>query len=360
MSSEFGMTLKVRLYGESHGAGVGAVAEGFPAGETVDLDALRTFMQRRRGGKAFSTARSEADEPRFLSGLTDGVLTGDALELFIENTTQRSGDYEKLRNIPRPSHADYPARAKYGDGIDLRGGGHFSGRLTAPLCAAGGIAMQLLARRGIRVGAHAAAIAGIDDRKFDPMSVEPSEFDAVASKAFPVLDDAAGERMQAAIAAARADLDSVGGVVECAVTGLPVGLGEPLCDGIENRLASAIFTLGAVRGIEFGDGFAASAMRGSEHNDGFVLRGGEVAVASNHAGGVLGGMATGAPLIFRVAFKPTPSIAKPQRSVDLAAREEVTLEIAGRHDPCIVPRAVPCVEAVAALVILDFLLSEGR
>lgn len=356
MSSSFGRNLKVRIFGESHGAGVGAVAEGFPAGERVDLAALAQFMARRAGGKAFSTARHEADEPSFLSGLKDGVLTGAPLALFIENQTQRSGDYKNLENIPRPSHADWPSFVKYGGHADRAGGGHFSGRLTAPLCAVGGIAKQLLARRGIFLGAHAEAIAGERDRRFDAMNVTREELESVGMSEFPTLDAEAGERMKAAIAAARAEGDSVGGVVECAAVGLPAGLGEPLCEGVENLLAGAVFTLGAVRGIEFGDGFAASSMRGSEHNDGYVLREGEVAVETNHAGGVLGGMTTGAPLIFRVAFKPTPSIARAQRSVDLASGEEVELKISGRHDPCIAARAVPCVEAVAACVLLDLIL----
>ncbi len=357
MSSEFGKLLKVQIFGESHGAGIGAVVDGLPCGETVDLDELNRFMQRRAGGKAFSTARREADEPKFLSGLRGGTLTGAPLAFVIENNNARPADYSTLVTVPRPSHADYPAMVKYRGAVDLSGGGHFSGRLTAPLCTVGGIAKQLLARRGIFVGAHIDSIAGIPDRRYDPLTVTRDELETAASREFPVLDETAGERMREAIEAARADCDSVGGVVECAVIGLPTGLGEPLYDGIENRLSATVFGIGAVRGIEFGDGFAACSMRGSQHNDGYVMRDGGVAVATNHAGGVLGGMTTGAPIVFRVGFKPTPSIAKPQRSVDLATGKEVELTIPGRHDPCIVPRAVPCVEAAAACVLLDFILA---
>lgn len=358
MSSSFGEAFRVTVFGESHGAGIGAVAEGFPAGEHIDEDALARFMARRAGGKSFSTQRREADSPRFLGGIKDGVLTGAPLSLFIDNASQRSSDYKSFENIPRPSHADYPMYVKYGGYADRAGGGHFSGRLTAAICAVGGMAKQILARRGIYVGAHAAAIAGVRDAAFDPLRVTRAELEAAGEKEFPALDDSAAERMLAAIASARAERDSVGGTVECAAVGLPTGLGEPLSGGVENRLSAAMFTLGAVRGIEFGDGFAAAEMRGSEHNDGYGISDGRVTPLTNHAGGVLGGMTTGAPLLFRVAFKPTPSISKPQRSVDLASGSETELVIAGRHDPCIVPRAVPCVEAVTACVLLDLILGN--
>lgn len=358
MSSELGNNLKITIFGESHGTAIGMTMDGVPAGEAVDAAEIYAFMERRMGGKRFSTARKEADLPHFLSGVRDGVTTGSPICAVIENTNVRSKDYSALENKPRPSHADYPAWVKYGGFADARGGGHFSGRLTAPLCAAGAICKQMLARRGIFVGAHIASVAGISDVRYDPVAVTTEELALAGNRAFPVLDEAAGEAMQAEIAAAAAEQDSVGGVVECAIVGLPVGLGEPLYGGVENRLSSAIFGLGAVRGIEFGDGFAAAAMRGSQHNDPYCIENGSVRTKTNRHGGVLGGITSGMPVVFRVAFKPTPSIAQPQQTVDLAKMEETTITIEGRHDPCIVPRAVPCVEAIAAIIAMDLLLEK--
>ncbi len=358
MSSELGNNLKITIFGESHGTAIGMTMDGVPAGEAVDAAEIYAFMERRMGGKRFSTARKEADLPHFLSGVRDGVTTGSPICAVIENTNVRSKDYSALENKPRPSHADYPAWVKYGGVADARGGGHFSGRLTAPLCAAGAICKQMLARRGIFVGAHIASVGEISDTRYDAVSVTPEELAIAGSRAFPVLNEAAGEAMQAEIAAAAAEKDSVGGVVECAIVGLPVGLGEPLYGGVENRLSSAIFGLGAVRGIEFGDGFAAAAMRGSQHNDPYCIENGSVRTKTNRHGGVLGGITSGMPVVFRVAFKPTPSIAQPQQTVDLAKMEETTITIEGRHDPCIVPRAVPCVEAIAAIIAMDLLLEK--
>ena len=356
MSSEFGNRLKVSVFGESHGAAVGVVVDGLPAGEAVDLEQLGAFMARRAGGKRFSTPRRETDAPVFLSGLRDGVTTGSPLCAVIENKNVRSGDYSALTDTPRPAHADYPARVKYGGFEDARGGGHFSGRLTAPLCVAGAVCMQSLARRGVRVGAHIAAIGGVADAPFDPVNLADEQLLLAGTRAFPVLDEAAGEKMLDEIAAAAAENDSVGGIVECGVTGLSAGIGEPLFGGIENRLSAAVFGIGAVRGIEFGAGFAAAAMRGSAHNDAYCMADGAVRTKTNRHGGVLGGMTTGMPLLFRVAFKPTPSIGREQQTVNLKTMTEATISVAGRHDPCIVPRAVPCVEAAAAIVMLDFLL----
>ncbi|MBR7136624.1 MAG: chorismate synthase [Clostridia bacterium] len=358
MSSELGNNLKITIFGESHGTAIGMTMDGVPAGEAVDAAEIYAFMERRMGGKRFSTARKEADLPHLLSGVRDGVTTGSPICAVIENTNVRSKDYSALENKPRPSHADYPAWVKYGGFADARGGGHFSGRLTAPLCAAGAICKQMLARRGIFVGAHIASVGQIADARYDPVSVTAEELALAGSRAFPVLDEVAGEAMQAEIAAAAAEQDSVGGVVECAIVGLPVGLGEPLYGGVENRLSSAIFGLGAVRGIEFGDGFAAATMRGSQHNYPYCIENGKVRTKTNRHGGVLGGITSGMPVVFRVAFKPTPSIAQPQQTVDLAKMEETTITIEGRHDPCIVPRAVPCVEAIAAIIAMDLLLEK--
>ena len=359
MSSEFGRLIKISVFGQSHGEAIGVVIDGLPAGEAVDMEELAAFLDRRRPGKSpLSTSRQEADAPELLSGLVDGVTCGAPLCAVIRNSGQRSGDYRELAQRPRPAHADYTARVKWGGHADMRGGGHFSGRLTAPLCIAGGIAKQILARRGVHVGAHLAAVGTVEDAPF-PLYPSPALFAAVAAKQLPVIDDGAGERMQTLILAARQEQDSVGGVVECAAVGLPAGLGEPMFGGVENRLAAALFGIPAVKGVEFGAGFAAARLRGSEANDTFVLQDGEVRTAGNHAGGILGGITDGMPVVARVAVKPTPSIARLQRTVDLAAMEETELSIHGRHDPCIAHRAVPVVEAVTAAVLLD-LLMEGN
>ncbi len=359
MSSEFGKLLKVSVFGQSHGRAIGVNMDGLPAGEAIDLDELQEFLDRRKPGKSrLSTARKEADRPIFLSGLENGVTCGFPLCAIIENADQHSSDYSELADKPRPAHADYTAHVKWAGHADMRGGGHFSGRLTAPLCIAGGIAKQILARRGIFVGAHLSAVAGIPDESF-PLSPTAELFDAVASKDFPVVSDEAGEAMQAAILAAREAGDSVGGIVECAVIGLPAGLGDPMFEGVENRLAAALFGIPAVKGVEFGAGFGACAMRGSENNDPFAVEDGKIVTTQNNAGGILGGITTGMPVTLRVGIKPTPSIAKAQQTVSLSAAENTELNIRGRHDPCIAHRAVPVVEAVTAAVILDLLL-EGN
>ncbi len=359
MSSEFGKTLKISVFGQSHGKAIGVNIDGLPAGESIDLDALNAFMARRKPGKSpLSTARKEADAPVFLSGLENGVTCGFPLCAIIENGDQHSSDYDELREKPRPGHADYTAWVKWHGAADMRGGGHFSGRLTAPLCIAGGIAKQILARRGIFVGAHLLEVVGIPDQPF-PLRPDAALFDAVAAKPFPVLDGGAGERMQAAILAARKDGDSVGGVIQCAAVGLPAGLGDPMFDGLENRLAAALFGIPAVKGLEFGAGFAASRCRGSENNDPFTVEDGRVVTTSNHAGGILGGISTGMPLVFQLAMKPTPSISKPQHTVSLSKMEDAELVVRGRHDPCIAHRAVPVAEAVTAAVLLDVLLENG-
>ena len=359
MASSFGERLRVSVFGESHGNGIGALVEGLPAGESVDMELLIRFMERRQGGRnALSTARKEPDVPEFVSGIFEGRTTGFPVCIRIANTNTRSGDYNNLADKPRPSHADYPAFAKWHGFADMRGGGHFSGRLTAPICAAGGIAKQILVRHGIHVGAHLLSVYGVQDAPF-PLLPDPADFDNLAAKAFPVIDDAAGEKMQAEILAARDDSDSVGGQIECAVTGLRAGLGDPMFDGIENRLARALFGIPAVKGLQFGDGFALSGMRGSQANDPYFLdSAGVIRTKTNRNGGILGGITTGMPVRFTVAIKPTPSIAKPQKTVSLSAMENTELEIHGRHDPCIAQRAVPVVEAVAALVTLDVLLCD--
>lgn len=358
MSSEFGKRLRVSVFGQSHGSAVGAVADGFPAGEAVDSDTLRQFMLRRAPGRgSLSTPRRESDVPRFLSGLEGGRTCGAPLCVILENSDMRASDYEAISDIPRPGHADFTAWVKWHGAADLRGGGHFSGRLTAPLCAVGGIAVQILARRGIFIGAHLSSVGDVTDASF-PLLPSPELFASVAQRELPVLNEAAGSAMRRCIETARAGGDSVGGVVECAAAGLPAGLGSPMFDGVENRLAAALFGIPAVKGVEFGSGFAGSALHGSENNDAFRMENGSIRTATNRAGGILGGITTGMPVVFRAAFKPTPSIAKSQRSVRLSRMENTELALHGRHDPCVALRAVPVVEAVAALTLLDLLLEE--
>ena len=359
MSSEFGKLLRISVFGQSHGKAIGVIMDGLPAGEAVDLEELNAFLDRRKPGKnSLSTARRETDLPVFLSGLENGVTCGSPLCAVMENADQHSSDYSLFRDNPRPSHADYTAFVKWGGQADMRGGGHFSGRLTAPLCVAGGIAKQILARRGVYVGAHLASVGTVEDTPF-PLYPTRELFAEIAAKPFPVLDGGAGERMQAEILAARQEGDSVGGVVECAAAGLPAGLGDPMFDGMENRLAVALFGVPAVKGVEFGGGFASARLRGSENNDPFTVSGGNVTAKTNRAGGILGGITTGMPLVLRTAIKPTPSILKPQRTVCLPDMAETELQITGRHDPCIAHRAVPVIEAVTAAVLFDVLL-EGN
>ena len=355
MSSTFGERIRLSLFGQSHGEMVGCVLDGLPAGEPIDLDQLAAFMARRAPGGAYVTGRQEPDQPRIVSGLYQDRTCGAPLCVLIENRDTRPGDYERMRDMPRPGHADYPAEVKYGGYQDYRGGGHFSARLTAALCAAGGILLQLLERRGIRVGAHLLSIGHLRDEAFDPMRVGATDL-ARAMTGFPTLSDEAGEAMKALLSQIRAEGDSIGGVVECAVLGMPVGCGEPVFDGLENVIAQAVFAIPAVKGIEFGEGFAAAKLRGSENNDAYAWQQDRPQVQSNHAGGILGGLSNGAPIVFRAAFKPTPSIGLPQQTVSYLRRQDTTLEITGRHDPCVAVRAVPCVEAAAALAVAQFVL----
>ena len=357
MMHPFLRNLHLEIYGGSHDEKIGVRLIGLPAGEKIDTDELHAFLARRAPGSTkYGTRRKEADTPHFLSGMENDTLTGEMLEAVIYNTNMRSGDYPAIPDVPRPSHADFAAIMKYGDAVDLRGGGHFSGRLTAPLCIAGGIARQILARQGIRIGAHIASVGDVQDRTFDPIAVSDADFETVLSHDFPVLDPDIGEKMKALIDEVRMDCDSVGGVIECAVIGLKPGLGEHMFWGMENRISHLLFGVPAVKGIEFGEGFAIAKMRGSEANDPFATDGKRIFTATNHSGGMQGGMTNGMPLLFRCAIKPTPSIAKEQNSVSLSRMENTKLVIGGRHDPCIAPRAVPVIEAVAALAILDALL----
>ena len=353
MSSTYGENLRLTVFGQSHSPAIGVTVEGLPAGFPIDMAALQAFLDRRAPGRdKNSTSRREADAPEFLSGLTGNVTCGAPLTAIIRNTNTRSGDYDELRYKPRPGHADYTGYVKYGESRDYAGGGHFSGRLTAPLCIAGGICLQLLAREGITVRARIRSVADVED--------DAPFTESVSHKPFPTVSDAAGDRMQQRIAEAKAVGDSVGGVVECVVDGVPAGLGDPMFDGMENRIASAVFGIPAVRGVEFGLGFAASKLRGSQHNDPFRMVDGKVVTATNRCGGILGGITTGMPIVVRAAFKPTPSIAMEQQTVDLRTMENTTLTVHGRHDPCIVHRAVPCVEAAVAIAVYDAFLQRKK
>lgn len=358
MSNLIGNRFRVLIYGQSHAPSIGAVIEGLPAGFTPDWDAVRAFMARRApGGNAMSTARKEADLPEILSGLNErGETCGAPLAMRIVNGDTRSQDYTKLRDLPRPGHADYPAYVKFSGANDIRGGGQFSGRLTAPLCFAGALAMQLLEKEGVRIRAHIAQIENVLDAT--PDYVHP-DFDAIASGDLAVIDPVAGERMREVILAAKADCDSVGGVIECIAAGVPAGLGDPMFDGVENRLARIFFGVPAVRGVEFGAGFAACSMRGSAHNDSYRVEDGAIITETNRHGGILGGITTGMPIVARVGIKPTPSIAREQNSVSLSRGENDTLAVRGRHDPCIVPRAVPCIEAAMAVALYDLIAERG-
>ncbi|MBQ1862776.1 MAG: chorismate synthase [Clostridia bacterium] len=358
MSSEYGKALKISVFGQSHGKAIGVNIDGLPAGEEIDEDELRVFMSRRAPGRNdYTTGRKESDIPIFLSGIKDGKTCGAPICAIIENNDAHSSDYNGFNVTPRPGHADYTAVVKYGKNADLRGGGHFSGRMTAPLCIAGGIAKQILERRGINIGAHIASVGKEKDECF-PLEPTKEMFKDISLKAFPVINDTCGNKMIDVIKSAAAENDSVGAVIECAVIGIPSGLGSPMFDGIESRIALAVFGIPSVKGIEFGSGFSSSQMLGSENNDAFEVKNGAIRTSTNNCGGILGGISTGMPIIFRAAFKPTPSIGKEQKTVNLETLENAFITVRGRHDPCVAVRAVPVIEAVASTVLLDMLLEE--
>jgi chorismate synthase len=359
MSNIFGKNIQISIFGQSHSPAIGVTIDGLPSGFRIDIDELCSFLKRRSPGQnAYSTKRAEADIPEFLCGLVDGVTCGAPLTAIIRNTDVRSDDYADLYDIPRPSHADYAAFIKFGEHHDTAGGGHFSGRLTAPLCAAGGICLQVLRTLGIHIGSHILQIGSAADDPFDPVGVSVRDFETALGNSLPVLRQEAAETMRLQILAAKEKGDSVGGIVECAAVGLPAGLGDPMFDGIENRIAGIVFGIPGVKGIEFGSGFAGAALMGSENNDSFYIDGKNVKTHTNHSGGILGGITSGMPVIFRTAFKPTPSIGTEQKSISLSLGENTVLQVKGRHDPCIVPRAVPCVEAAAAVALYDAYLDR--
>lgn len=357
MSSVIGDKIKLSIFGESHGEAIGCVIDGLPAGIKIDMNAVYKDMQRRAPGKdKTATPRLEKDIPHILSGMLDNVTTGAPLAMVIENTNTKSGDYSNLMTVPRPGHSDYPAYVKFGGNNDIRGGGHFSGRLTAPLVFAGSVAKQILSQMGVTIGAHIKQIGSVCDAVSDLNKTDKSLLDTLSSSTFSLIDETREQAMRDEIEKARLSLDSVGGIIECFAVGLPVGLGGNMFDTVEGKLASILFGVPAVKGVEFGIGFGFADKRASEVNDQYEIKNGRVSTLSNNNGGVLGGMTDGAPLSVSVAIKPTPSIAKKQKSVNLLTMENAELEIHGRHDPCIVVRAVPVIECAVALGLLDLMM----
>ena len=360
MRSTTGKNLKITVWGGSHEPAIGVDITGLPQGTRIDMEKLAAFLRRRAPGSSpFATARKEPDIPVPTGGVSSGspaVVTGETVSFEIRNTDTRSSDYRALRSVPRPGHADFTARVRYSPHLNMAGGGPFSARMTAPLCIAGGIAMQILESRGVTIGAHIYSIGDIRDDELDTLSPDPQLAAALKKKDMAVISDKAGTAMKEAILRAKAEQDSLGGIVEVWASGLPPGIGGAMYDGLESFLAPLFFGIPAVKGVEFGAGFAASRMKGSENNDPFYFDGDTVKTRTNNHGGILGGITSGMPVTARIAFKPTPSISREQDSVDLDRRENTKLIIKGRHDPCVAVRAVPVTEAAMALGILDCIM----
>lgn len=357
MSSIWGNRIKIAVFGESHGKSIGVVLDGIPAGIKLDFDVISRYMQRRSPGKNdFSTGRAETDIPEIQSGILNGITTGTPICAIIENNSQHSSDYADIKNAPRPGHADYTAYVKYNGFTDMRGGGHFSGRLTAPIVFAGAVCMQVLKEQGVEIGAHISQIAGINDEPFSPVNIDLSLINELKTEDFPCISEKVATEMKDAIKTAKERGNSVGGVIECAVVGLKAGVGSPLFNSIESAISSLVFSVPAVKGIEFGAGFDIARMKGTESNDSFYIENGVIKTKTNNNGGILGGISNGMPIVFRTAIKPTASIFTEQETVNLETLENCKIKITGRHDPCIVPRAVPVIEAAAAIAILDLML----
>lgn len=358
MSSTWKNNISFTVFGESHGPAIGVCMDNVPPGESIDVDKIYKFMARRAPKKdGTTTMRKESDIPQIISGYHNGKTTGTPLVAMIANNDQHSQDYNNISKLARPGHADYMGALRYRGFNDIRGGGHFSGRLTAPLCFAGAVAQQILEKRGIYIGAHIAEIHGITDKSFDPINTSRQDIIDLKEKDFPVIIDVQGNEMKKEILHAREEQDSVGGIIECIAINVPAGIGSPIFDGLENSIAQLIFGIPAVKGLEFGAGFDVAKMTGSENNDEFyVNERGIVVTKTNSHGGILGGISSGMPITLRVAVKPTPSISRPQETIDYSAMKNETLVVKGRHDPCIVPRAVPCVEAAVSLAVLSHML----
>lgn len=354
MKNVLGNSITLTLFGESHGPCIGAVIDGLPAGLEIDIDYISKELDRRKSIDSVSTARREDDIPEFLSGVKDGYTEGTPVAFTIANRNIRSGDYDELKTAARPGHADYSAEMKYGGFQDTSGGGHFSGRLTAAIVAAGSILKKALEDRGVIIATHIAELGGIKDAGIDPDD-PMSAAAALRDKEFACISDEAAERMIAKIKEVREEGDSAGGILETVVLGMAPGTGEPLFSSMESELARAVFSIGAVKGIEFGKGFEFASMKGSEANDEFAIEDGRIITRTNNNGGINGGITNGMPLMFRTVVKPTPSISKKQKTVDFAEMKEIELEIKGRHDPAIVHRAAVCIDAVTAFTIADLL-----
>ena len=357
MSSTIGEKIKISIFGESHGKAIGVVIDGLPTGQKLDIDKILLEMKRRApGNDKTATPRKEADFPEILSGIVDLTTTGAPLCAVIHNTNTKSKDYSNIKKCPRPGHSDYPAFVKYNGFNDIAGGGHFSGRITAPIVFAGAVCKQILMEKGIKVTAHINSIGSVEDKSFDPCNITDDVIENLLNSSFPLIDNSKEDDMRKVVMDAASDKDSVGGTIECAVTGLWAGIGGPMFDGIEGKIAKAVFGIPAMKGIEFGKGFDLAKMRGSESNDNFRYDvNGNVYTQTNNCGGILGGITNGMPITFKVAVKPTPSIAQPQDTINLETKENDVLEIKGRHDPCIVLRAVPVIEAITAITILDLI-----
>lgn len=356
MSGMWGKQYRLSLFGESHGGAIGIVIDGLEPGITIDEEAIAKEMARRAPGRdKLSTTRQEADKPEILSGLFEGKTTGAPLAMTIHNSDKRSKDYSKIKDLARPGHADYTGYIKYKGFNDYRGGGHFSGRLTAPLVFAGAIAKQVLQAKGIHIGAHISQIAQVKDNVFNLEDLNQETLEELKSRELQVLNESCIEPMKEVIEQAKMQQDSVGGIIECGVVGIEAGVGDPFFDSVESRIAHLAFSVPAVKGIEFGIGFEFANLKGSTANDAYTVQDGKVRTLSNHNGGVLGGITNGMPIVFRVAIKPTPSISQQQQTINMHTLEQTTMRVEGRHDPCIVQRAVVVIEAIAAIAILDML-----
>ena len=359
MSAMWGNNIKVSIFGESHGNAIGINIDGLPSGVQIDMEKVKFEMARRAPGKSpLSTSRNEEDLPEILSGYFEEKTTGTPLCAIIRNKDTRSKDYSKLKDFMRPSHADYSGNIRYLGFNDYRGGGHFSGRITAPLVFAGAICKQILESQGIIIGAHISSIKDIEDNKFDYTNISKEELLKLRSKELPLINDTLEDKIRHKIIQAKYDGDSVGGTIECAIIGLEAGIGNPFFDSVESTLSHLMFSVPAVKGIEFGEGFNITRLFGSEAKDEYYYDGELVKTKSNNNGGVLGGITNGMPVIFKVAIKPTASILKEQDTIDIKNKTNVKFRVEGRHDPCIVQRAVSVIEAVAAIGILD--LVKGR
>ena len=359
MSSIWNNGIQLSIFGESHSAGIGVVLDHLPPGKAIDLERVQQFLRRRQArADGTTTTRLEPDVPEVLSGLYAGKTTGTPLAMLIRNTNVRSQDYRAMQTAVRPGHADYTGRLRYRGANDLRGGGHFSGRLTACMTAAGAVCGQILEADGVEAAAHLLSVHEISCGRLDPAALTHQRIEEIRALPFPVIDEEKREAVIRRINEARLAQDSVGGIVECVAVGMPAGIGSPIFDGLESVLAAILFSIPAVKGVEFGAGFTAAGLYGSENNDPFYFDGGQVRTRTNRHGGILGGISSGMPIDFRVAFKPTPSISREQETIDPVSRQEVRLSVPGRHDPCVAVRAVPVVEACCNIALLSAIVRQ--